>query len=573
MKEIIQQIKRVVVAIYIRVSTLYQVDKASLPVQRKELIAYAELVLGATEYKIFEDAGYSAKNTDRPAYQEMMGDVRSGYYTHILVWKIDRISRNLLDFSMMYSELNDLGVTFVSKNEQFDTSTAIGEAMLKIILVFAELERNMTSERVAAVMVSRANDGIWNGGNIPYGYTYNKELKMFYTEPEEAKAVDLIYYYYEQTRSLTKVCSEMNRHGYRTRRGGMWNPVSAHIILRNPFYIGTYRYNYYKDPFKKTFKDESEWVVIRDHHPAIINENRFDRVNKMLDENAAKRNMKGMTKNRGNVHVFQGLLRCGYCGSTMTCTTKKFANGFRSSSYLCPTKRKDGDVKCRHTSDVVVGSFVLNFVVNMLTAQRKASEIADKQALSKLLLDGKDFNPVVCISDQSLTELMDAIVNSRRRKLSLKPRSIEGKSELSRAKSEVNKVSRAIDRLKTLYLYDESGMSQQEYLTEKRILDDKLVTATERLNKLTAVENPDRILTDEDLMKKASAFAFQKKLTGGKYINYRKMMSSIDGKVVYDFVHSIIDHITMKYSYIKSITFLNGVTVTFLYKEDSDISQ
>lgn len=573
MKEIIQQIKRVVVAIYIRVSTLYQIDKASLPVQRKELIAYAELVLGATEHKIFEDAGYSAKNTDRPAYQEMMSEVRSGYYTHILVWKIDRISRNLLDFSMMYSELNDLGVTFVSKNEQFDTSTAIGEAMLKIILVFAELERNMTSERVAAVMISRASDGIWNGGNIPYGYTYNKELKMFYTEPEEAKAVDLIYYYYEQTRSLTKVCFEMNRHGYRTRRGGKWNPVSCHIILRNPFYIGTYRYNYYKDPYKKTVKAENEWVVIRDHHPAIINENRFDRVNKMLDENAAKRNMKGMTKNRGNVHVFQGLLRCGYCGSTMTCTTKKFANGFRSSSYLCPTKRKDGGVECRHTSDVVVGGFVLNFVVNMLTAQRKASEIADKQALSELLLDGKDFEPVVCISEQSLTELMDAIVNSRRRKLSLKPRSVESKSELSRAKSEVSKITRAIDRLKTLYLYDESGMGHQEYLSEKRVLDDKLATATERLNKLTAVEKPDRILTDEDLMKKASAFAFQKKLTGGKYINYRKMMSAIDGKVVYDFVHSIVDHITMKYSHVKSITFLNGVTVTFLYEEDSNVSQ
>ena len=95
-----------------------------------------------------------------------MSRIRDGEFTHLVVWKIDRISRNLLDFSAMYAELKKLGVVFVSKNEQFDTSTAMGEAMLKIILVFAELERNMTSERVTAVMLSRANNGQWNGGRV-----------------------------------------------------------------------------------------------------------------------------------------------------------------------------------------------------------------------------------------------------------------------------------------------------------------------------------------------------------------------------------------------------------------------
>ena len=157
-------------AIYIRVSTQYQVDRASLPVQREELINYAKYALDITDCVVFEDAGYSAKNTDRPDYQRMMARVRTGEFSHLLVWKIDRISRNLLDFAAMYAELKKLGIVFVSKNEQFDTSSAMGEAMLKIILVFAELERNMTSERVSAVMLSRANDGIWNGGKVPFGY-------------------------------------------------------------------------------------------------------------------------------------------------------------------------------------------------------------------------------------------------------------------------------------------------------------------------------------------------------------------------------------------------------------------
>ncbi len=146
-------------ALYVRVSTAYQIDKESLPVQREELQNYCRYALGIDSFEIFEDAGYSAKNTSRPSYQQMMSRIRSGEFTHLVVWKIDRISRNLMDFTAMYSELKDLHVTFISKNEQFDTSSAIGEAMLKIILVFAELERKMTAERVSAVALSRASDG------------------------------------------------------------------------------------------------------------------------------------------------------------------------------------------------------------------------------------------------------------------------------------------------------------------------------------------------------------------------------------------------------------------------------
>ena len=89
-------------ALYIRVSTHHQIDKDSLPFQKKELINYSKYVLGIDEYEIFEDAGYSGKNTDRPKFQEMMSRIRAGEFTHVLVWKIDRVSRNLRDFTEMY---------------------------------------------------------------------------------------------------------------------------------------------------------------------------------------------------------------------------------------------------------------------------------------------------------------------------------------------------------------------------------------------------------------------------------------------------------------------------------------
>ena len=101
-------------ALYIRVSTKMQADDGdSLPMQREELPKYVQYALGITDYEIFEDAGFSAKNTERPSYQQMMARVRDGEFTHIVVWKLDRISRNLLDFAAMYAELKNLGVVFI----------------------------------------------------------------------------------------------------------------------------------------------------------------------------------------------------------------------------------------------------------------------------------------------------------------------------------------------------------------------------------------------------------------------------------------------------------------------------
>ena len=161
------------IAIYCRVSTHHQIDKDSLPFQEQDLKNYCEYVLGSNNYVVFTDPGYSGKNTERPGFKKMFDRIRKNEFTHVLVWKIDRISRNLLDFCSMYNELKEHNCTFISKNEQFDTSSAMGEAMLKIILVFAELERNLTSERVSAIMINRAQEGRWNGANVPLGYYWD----------------------------------------------------------------------------------------------------------------------------------------------------------------------------------------------------------------------------------------------------------------------------------------------------------------------------------------------------------------------------------------------------------------
>ena len=245
-------------ALYLRVSTFHQIDKDSLPLQESDLINYAKYVLGIDDFVIFKDPGYSGKDTDRPDYQNMMARIRR-------------------DFSEMYDELKKYNVTFISKNEQFDTSTAMGEAMLKIILVFAELERKLTAERVFAVMMSRAEKGLWNGATVPLGFIWDEETKFPKIYEPEAKVVQYVYDLYEKIRSTTKVAKQLNTEGVKTKRNGTWTARTVGSILTNPFYIGTYRYNT-KTQKTRRWKDKSEWVVIEDHHPAIISKVQFNRV-------------------------------------------------------------------------------------------------------------------------------------------------------------------------------------------------------------------------------------------------------------------------------------------------------
>lgn len=143
----------------------------------------------------------------------MMNRLKQGEFTHLLVWKIDRISRNLKDFTEMYELLKDYKVTFVSKNEQFDTSPAMGEAMLKIILIFAELERKLTAEKVTSIMLSRAENGLWNGTPLPLGYKISESKSAIVPDDTESITIQLIFDLYEELKSTTALIKRLNEGG------------------------------------------------------------------------------------------------------------------------------------------------------------------------------------------------------------------------------------------------------------------------------------------------------------------------------------------------------------------------
>lgn len=567
-------------ALYVRVSTHWQIDKDSLPLQREELINYAKYALGIDKYEIFEDAGYSAKNTDRPAFQQMMARLRTGEFSHLCVWKIDRISRNLIDFAEMYSEIKKLGITFVSKNEQFDTSNAMGEAMLKIILVFAELERNMTSERVTAVMLSRASNGQWNGGRVPYGYDYDKEAASFSINESEAAIINLIYDTYEANQSLLYVARILNEKGMLPRSGAPWNPTTISTMLKNPFYTGVYRYNYHDETKSNGntsdnyLKKRENWVLIEDHHPAIITAERQNHILEILEGNRRSNRRIAKKYIRKNTHIFAGLLYCGYCGSQMQSTIdRERADGYRPSIYACSRKRRFDDCENKYISDIVVAPFVLNYIANILKAQNNFGKSTPIDTFERKLLRGTMFADVDHIELVGLTEMYDML---RRGSLSetvytsQRIKSMEADKEAADERdllaAEKRKKERALARLKSLFLYNDEAISEREYLLEKKSLEDSISVIDNRLEEIEH-SSSHFSLTDDEFMTKASVFIMTHQLQNKRFIDFAKLIKKIDSHVIKEFINSVVQKIVIKDGLVASIRFKNGLEHKFLYKD------
>ena len=158
-------------ALYSRQS-VERVDSISIESQ----LEYCKYETRGNPYKEYIDRGYSGKNTNRPAFEEMLEDIKQGKISRVIVYKLDRISRSILDFANMMDIFQKYNVEFVSSTERFDTSTPIGRAMLNICIVFAQLERETIQKRVTDAYYSRCKRGFYMGGRIPYGFAKTETM-------------------------------------------------------------------------------------------------------------------------------------------------------------------------------------------------------------------------------------------------------------------------------------------------------------------------------------------------------------------------------------------------------------
>ena len=546
-RQISEELKVQKSALYVRVSTVYQIDKDSIPLQREDLINYSKYVLGIDNYEVFEDAGYSGKNTDRPDYQRMMSRIRTGEFSHLVVWKIDRISRNLIDFSEMYEELKQIGCVFVSKNEQFDTSSAMGEAMLKIILVFAELERKITGERVTAVMVNRAEQGLWNGGKIPFGYNYDKETKTFSVNADEAKIVETIYSLYEQKRSLIGVVREINEKGLRQRSGAAWNPTTVSIILKSPFYVGDYVYFKRSEPkggsHTAIMRNETDWVTVENHHIPLVEKGRQAAILSVLESKRRSNKDSAKTYQRKNTHIFGGLCFCYNCGSQMQSTTdKQRDNGFKPSVYVCSRRRRFEDCTNKYVTDVTLGPFILNYIANVIKLQNNFGKSTTIDMMEKKLLRGETFRFVTGIEHQGLEEMF-MLLRSRlgkSDKTEFEPIFLASKlkeekpasDEKDLLLSEKRKKERALKRLLALYMYGDDTLTEKDFVVEKQSLQEGIEKIDARIAEIDKASEAEMPISDEEFLSKATYFIMSNQLNDRRYINFNTFMQKADKKVL-----------------------------------------
>ena len=561
-----------IVALYVRVSTGYQVDKDSLPFQKKELKAYCEHVLHIDKdrIEIFEDAGKSGKNTKRPAFERMMDKVKAGQVSHVVVYKIDRISRNLVDFSIMYNEFKYHRVAFISLNEQFDTSSAMGEAMLKIVLVFAEMERKLTSERVTDVMIGRAQSGLWNGARVPYGWDWDDEKKCPVHSKVEAKYVKQMYEDYLNGGSSVSIAKNYNANKIPTKRGGEWTSKTIADVIRNPMNKGDYRYNY-RESARGRKKPQEEVIYIKGVFEPLVSINDWEKANKLMDGRGFKMNSSGQIIMNKRCNVFTGLIFCGKCGERYNVRSKdcRQGSGFRPSSYACGKKSRKGTCDNQNISDVIIAPIMINYIAAMVDVSKHKKQIKTTKELEQVILKRINFSDVAGISEDSLQATLDLLYGKTGTQLwsavtVSKEQDSKNKQRLVELQEKLKKTDRAIERLKKAFLFDDDGLDEKEFLEMKSRLEIDRVKIENEIKGMEA-ESISVNVNQVEFIKTASQYLLMHELNKDEIINYKELAIT-DEDSIKTLFNSVLDHITVIDKHITEIVFKNGLTHKLLYK-------
>ena len=253
-------------AVYTRKSSEEGLDQDfnSLDAQRESSLAYitSQKSEGWIAVKDnYDDGGFSGGNMDRPALQRLMDDIKVGKIHIVVVYKIDRLTRSLMDFSKLVEIFDEHGVTFVSVTQSFNTTTSMGRLTLNVLLSFAQFEREVTGERIRDKIEASKKKGMWMGGTVPLGYEA-KHRKLI-IDPAEAETVRDIYRRYLEVGSVRNLKETLDNEGMKSRHNSSFSRGVLYNILSNPLYIGQIRH-----------KD----VCHPGQHEAIIDQKLWDQV-------------------------------------------------------------------------------------------------------------------------------------------------------------------------------------------------------------------------------------------------------------------------------------------------------
>jgi site-specific DNA recombinase len=377
------------VAIYIRVSTARQdIEGYSIPLQKERLIAYCK-AKGWVVAGVFIDPGHSGSSLDRPDMLRLIDGVESGQFDVVLVYKLDRLSRSQKDTLFLIEDVfmaND--VDFVSMQESFDTTTIYGRAMVGILSVFAQMERETIAERTLMGRAGRAEDGFWHGGGTdPIGYDYI-DGQLVINEEEAAQVRD-VYNLFASGHSVTEITRRME--GKKTKHGGWSHTSTVGNVLDNPLYAGTVHF---------------DGVSKKGRHIPIIDKKIDKRVK------ARREKLSRLETSEDSAHLLTGLIYCSACGARYF--PHKRPNG--SIVYSCHSRAKknkkmvkDPNCKAPHIPEKKLDAMVEAEVLRLAADPAQADEIAKKRAADEGDSPAGNISEEVRRLDAEIGRLMDLL--------------------------------------------------------------------------------------------------------------------------------------------------------------------
>lgn len=447
------------IGIYARVSTSEQASEGhSIDEQLDRLRLFCQSH-SRTDIREYVDPGFSGSNMDRPALQELIADVRAGMIDKVVVYKLDRLSRSQKDtLELIENVFTRNGVDFESMTERFDTGTSFGKAMIGILAVFAQLEREQIKERMSMGKTGRAKEGKYSGGGLkPYGYKYaNGELT---TDEDEAQIVRKIFRYAIDGHSVSGIARLLEAQGYVGRSGKPISHTTVKQILRNELYIGRVK-------FKGEYFDGN--------HEPIVTDEEFRQAEKV-------RLMFSEINRPGEKHatLLGGLVYCKQCGARyfyQKCKPSSNGPGIDPEKYRF--------YACRSRWQTVKSMVRDPNCKNKLYKVKELDEIVLNE-IRKLKLD---------------TSGIDAEIQKKQER--------EGK-EIKDARSELKRIDEKYSRLIDLYsdgsidariLKDKIDTLQ----TRREYLSDMIANAHERQRReLSAVEARQIINSFDDIIDRA----------------------------------------------------------------------
>ncbi|HFD1902041.1 TPA: recombinase family protein [Clostridium perfringens] len=534
-KKLVNDIKvekrRKLIAIYCRVSTEEQSENGYSIDEQERLLEEWCKKMGYVIYKCYSDRGISGKNIkDRPALKELLSDAKAGKFDMVISWKINRVSRKLEDVLKIVNLLEKNNITFKSYSEPFETDTPAGRMQFQMMALIGEFERGTIAQNVKMGMIAKAKSGNWCGGRV-LGYDLvpnnspeeEKEGKnKLKINEKEAEIVRFIFNEYSKGKGYKAITNQINKLGYKTKKGNDFSVGSIRDILTNPVYIGEIRYNVRQNWSEKRRRNiNPNPIRVKGKHEAIIDRELWDKVQLILESKKGK-----PSRIYDGEYPLTGILRCPKCGAGMVIsrTTNTLADGSkkRIAYYCCGNWKNKGTSVCN--SNTIRVDKANEYVF------KKIEELVSNEAMIKAVV--KNIN--------------------KERKDKVKP----AKRLLGDIDKELEKLDKR--KRKIFEAYEDDILTKEEFQTRKNELNEKI--------RILEEEKKPLLNTISEEVSEEIPYEFIKDIL----MNFSKILnSSVSREQQKKLLHMIISEITMNESReIESIKLnINDKLVEYLVKE------